>query len=67
MQIEFRSNVLGKSASYGPGNTEVGSFDSKVKMKIKEEMEYHEEKFATLQKEYERFERELAREQKNVG
>ena len=47
--------------------TVVNNDDSKVKMKIKEEMEYHEEKFATLQKEYERFERELAREQKTVG
>ena len=67
-QIDFRSNFFGeKSASYGPGNTVDGSFDSKVKMKIKEEMEYHEEKFARLQKEYERFEHELAREQKTTG
>jgi hypothetical protein len=46
--------------------TVVNDDDSKVKMKIKEEMEYHEEKFARLQKKYERFERELAREQKTV-
>jgi len=45
----------------------VNNDDSKAKMKIIEEMEYHEEKFARLQKEYERFERELGREQKTVG
>jgi hypothetical protein len=42
----------------------VNNDESKVKTKIKEKMEYHEEKFARLQKEYERSERELARELK---